>query len=189
MKKLTLVIAIVMSMCTFAMANNTDIEDKGYIGIGYSYFEDNEEWGALSGEATANGVTLITGTNINDVFDLEVRYNRTLGDISYEISGGDKWDGSGDASNIGIYIKPKIEIDTFTLYGLVGYGIVTVDNDFVDDSENGLQWGLGGSLSVSDNYDIFVDYVSLYNDDGGFGTPSDYNIDIEAFTFGIVYKF
>ena len=191
MKKLTLSVAAVMAMSTFASA---DINDPGgYIGLGYSYMSTSMKVPSLgTAEATGNAITFTTGYQANDYFALEVRYSTTFGDLDGEDFDGSTGDIEGDMSNIAIYAKPMYKINELSLYGLIGYGMVTLGDDYFSDtdSESGFQWGLGTSYSIKSNIDISIDYTKLYDDAGGFGNSEEgNNIDIDSLTFGVNYKF
>ena len=195
MKKLTLSLAALMAISTFAGAQTNMIDENrfGYLGVGYSYMKASiDVLGLGTAEADGNAVTLIAGAKGNEYFAIEVRYSTTFGDLDGEDFDGTTGDIEGDMSNLAIYAKPMYSIDKLNLYGLIGYGQVTLSDDYFsdDDSESGFQWGLGASYDVSDNMNIFFDYTSLYDDAGGFGNPSvGNNIEIESFNFGITYRF
>ncbi|QOR62490.1 porin family protein [Sulfurovum sp. ST-21] len=95
-----------------------------------------------------------------------------------------------DFSSWGLYLKPIYPIGNFNLYALLGYGGLQLSDIRGGDAyEDGLQWGLGTSYSVTERISVFMDYVSLY-DDTGFdyvGTLDSWNAD--TWTIGISYKF
>ena len=139
--------------------------------------------GVGSGEADYNALMLQVGYQFNKYIALEGRYWRSMGDGEYSYSekydyyAGDGWypdtdsdsgDDAGDELTAwGIYVKPMYPVtEAFTVYGLLGYGNVTLSNDggdFLD--ESGFQWGAGASYAFTDNLSFFVDYVELYNDE------------------------
>lgn len=195
MKQLILSIASVIAMSSFATAetNFTDDSRFGYLGLGYSYMDATmKDIDLGTADANGNAVTLIAGAKGNEYLAVEVRYSITLGDLNGEDFDGISGDIDGDMSNIAIYAKPMYTIDALNLYGLVGYGQVTLNDDYFPDneSESGFQWGLGANYSINDKIKIFFDYTNLYDDAGGFGNSSEgTNIVIESFTFGIIHKF
>ena len=206
MKKFTLSVASVMAISTFAIAGGdiapveepivevAVVDDSSfYVGLGYSYMEYESSWvdGGDSAEtADGNAITVLAGYNFNKYIAVEGRYSITLGDITYNDN-----DIESEISNIGLYVKPMLPIDNVTLYGLLGYGKVTVDfNDNGADkvSESGFQWGLGASVAVTDNIELFIDYTKLYDGTGMEGDLSNYedlDFDIDSINVGVTYKF
>lgn len=74
-----------------------------------------------------------------------------------------------------IFLKPQYSVtDDFTVYGLLGYGVVNVEGTdgrkpaanigqtIVD--KGSFQWGLGLSYDVTESWSLFVDYTSLMKD-------------------------
>ena len=203
-------------------------DDSGfYIGGAYSManFSSDYEWhdedyfgyredGTGTDEVDYNAIMLQVGYQYNKYLAIEGRYWHSVGDSDYEWSneGEDSQDGSFSGSGSdnngdelaawGIYVKPMYPVtDAFTIYGLLGYGNVTLndnDGDWLD--ESGFQWGAGASYSFTDNLSFFVDYVELYNDEKedewSDGDPMypDYHEtwdDTKVYTvnFGLTYKF
>jgi len=163
-------------------------------------------------EEDYDAIMLQAGYEFNKYFAIEGRYWTSIGDGDWS----DKWDvyyygnvygysdsdsGSGnlDFDAWGIYLKPMYPVtEEFTVYGLLGYGNVTLsDNgdDWLD--ENGFQWGVGASYAITDHLSIFADYVSLLsgNDTSVSYTTSYSTIkytstdDIYAINIGLTYKF
>jgi opacity protein-like surface antigen len=212
MKKFTLSLVTVLAMSTFAIAGGDIapveepivevapvVDDSGfYVGIGYSYINLNDKYtpiGTISGNEMdyyGNALTVLAGYNFNKYIALEGRYSVVLGDLTWEDDDlGEDFD--GELSNIGLYLKPMYPIGGLTLYGLLGYGQVTLDfspNGDSEHSESGFQWGLGASYAVNDNVGVFVDYTRLYDDkgfDNGFNPNSD--IIVDSINVGLTYKF
>jgi opacity protein-like surface antigen len=106
----------------------------------------------------------------------------------------------------GIYVKPQYPVtEAFKIYALLGYGAadLSIDNvnntglDYVSDSVDGFSWGLGASYAFTENVSVFVDYVSIYDDDTNYpalgsliGVES-YDVDdsINTWNFGVTYNF
>ena len=162
-------------------------EDKGlYLGLGYSFMRDSGEvtysGTTYSGNIDGHAATFVLGYDFNQNIALEARYNTVIGDVSYDISGL-SGDYDSDVSNMSIFIKPKYIIDKTTLYALLGYGQVEVD----DRSDEDFQWGLGASFTIDRNINLFVDYTNLYNDNGNlYGVATKDNLHV--FTFGLTYS-
>jgi opacity protein-like surface antigen len=152
-----------------------------YVGGGYTYMQmDNA---GISGDVTGNGITVLAGYNLHKYLAVEGRYSATLDDLSVD-NGPD----GGDLSNIGLYFKPQYTIDRFKLYGLLGYGQVTLDNGSTDYSEDGFQYGAGLSVMATDNISVYVDYTRLYDDDDFDGMMSQ-DITVDAVNVGVNYNF
>jgi len=206
MKKLTLSLVTVLAMSTFAIAGGdiapveepmvevvTPVVDDSsfYVGLAYSYMNLTVDDGYTEGDYTGNAITALAGYNFNKYIAVEGRYSVVLGDITEDYGAGER-DIDAEMSNIGLYLKPMYPIGGLTLYGLLGYGQVTFDRDWMEykAEESGFQWGLGASYAVNDNIGVFVDYTRLYDDEGF----SDCfcvveNVVVDAINFGLTYKF
>ncbi|KYJ86969.1 outer membrane protein [Sulfurovum riftiae] len=193
------------------------VESTGnfYLGLAYGYLSDSTDLtdniGNISGLAPGatttlwdesyNDLMIQAGYNFNEYIAIEGRYWFGLGDTNLYNDGTYAVDASVDAW--GIYVKPQYPVtEAFNIYALLGYGAAQYDftesygrwtNSVLDDdSVDGFSWGLGASYAFTDNVAVFVDYVSIYNDDDNhFGTNFDINIDrtIDAWNFGVTYNF
>ncbi len=189
MKKFALLVATIMAISTFATAN-TDDTRYGYLGLAYSYMQGTDKADGLGSiDIDGNAVTFIAGATADEYWAAEFRYTTTVGDLSADYSDGTSEDIDGDVSNIAFYVKPMYKIENLELYGLLGYGRVTLDNGDEDESESGFQWGLGANYTIDNDMKIFFDYTKLYDDSGAFGNPGFVNTEIELFTFGLIHKF
>ena len=214
MNKLTVLAIAVMAIGTIATAesypaegpksyqdtiDNSDLIGTPYIGLGYSYMNANMQTVELgySYEADVQGdaITLVGGYNVNQYFAIEGRFSTTVGDLSFDASsGGFNYgvDFGGDMSNIALYLKPMYTSGKVTIYGLLGLGQVTLEDDSFagDDSESSFQWGLGLSFFGGEHLNIFMDYTRFYDGAGGFGNDtSEIDFIIDSFNFGLAYKF
>jgi len=208
MKKFTLSIAAVMAMGTFAIAGGdiapveepvvevAVVDDSAfYVGLGYSYMNMNHKWSYAanegSGEEDLNGnaLTVLAGYNFNKYIAVEGRYSITLGDMTAEMPDKDM-DIDAELSNIGLYLKPMYPVGELTLYGLLGFGKVTLEDPAGGDhSESGLQWGLGADYAVTEDVGVFVDYTRLYDDKGFDGESPDDDFVVDSINVGLTYKF
>ena len=152
-----------------------------YAGLAYSYMDMNDD--TLNTDITGNAVTFLAGYKFYQYLSVEGRYSLTVSDL--DVEGVDR---NWDISNVALYLKPQYSFDQVTVYGLLGYGEVTLDNG-TSYSENGFQWGLGASYSATDAIDLFVDYTRLY-DDNSFDTfAANNDIVFDSVTVGVNYKF
>ena len=212
MKKFTLSMAAVLAMSTFAIAGG-DIapvepmvetpmveESTGafYVGIGY---------GALDGELdpdnsytrdsdTFDELLLLAGYKFNQYVAVEGRY---------WFGGDNNWNHYDHTStpvidriqNVsvdswGIYVKPMYPVtEAFNVYALLGYAGSSLDYDY-DNTDfgdtDGFSYGVGVDYSINENFAVFVDYVSLYDDDKNFGIYSP-NLELDVVSVGVTYKF
>jgi opacity protein-like surface antigen len=160
-----------------------------YAGIGVGQASVNND--PLSEEISATTLLFQAGYLVNDYLAIEARYVHSLGGSDYEIANSASTDSyDGDLSAWGVYLKPMYPIGEFSFYALLGYGGVMLEDLADGDAvENGFQWGLGLSYAISDKYTVYADYVSLY-DDTGFDYRAQLNdVDAEAWTVGISYRF
>ena len=155
-----------------------------YAGLAYSCMQIATD--TPDKEYMGNGISLSAGYNINPYLAVEARYTASLGDINYQTWNIDE-DIDGDMSNIGLYLKPQYAIDKFKVYGLLGYGQVSLDNG-TSYSETGFQYGAGVSASVTDDIDVFVDYRRLY-DDTGFDDYTNTDVAANSWSLGVNYNF
>jgi len=152
-----------------------------YAGLGYSYMNMNDD--TRNTDISGNAVTFLAGYKFHQYLAVEGRYSLSLSDL--DVDGTDR---SWDMSNIALYLKPQYSFNQVTVYGLLGYGEVTLDNGS-SYSEDGFQWGLGASYAATENIDIFVDYTRLY-DDNGFDTfTANNDIIFDNVTVGVNYNF
>lgn len=173
--------------------------------------------GNLNAKLTSSVSSFIAGYQFNKYVAVEGRYlpQFVTGELSISTSGDfPAINGSGDAtidfSNLALYVKGMYPVtNELTVYGLLGYGqtsfgIEFMGNDVFEPDDTSFQWGIGASYALSEHTSIFVDYTVMYNDDdfdglleGVTGTFNiedgtiniDTDITLDAFTFGIIYKF
>ncbi|MDD2450856.1 outer membrane beta-barrel protein [Sulfurovum sp.] len=169
-----------------------------YVGAGYSFMNMNIEgseainavaYPPLLGETdlSAHAMTLLAGYDFNRYLAVEGRYTFSLGDLDIDNNGRDG-EIDADLSNLALYLKPMYPIGGLTLYGLLGYGKVTLD-DGKKYSESGFQWGIGAGYNINDTIGVFVDYTRLY-DDKGFDTIwGDQDVVVDAVNVGVTYEF
>jgi len=165
-------------------------ESGPYLGLGLGNVKIKDD--QTNEEISATSITLQAGYQYNAYLAIEGRYAFSLGGSDYDagIFSGLGADYDGDVYSWGIYAKPMYSFDTLTLYGLLGYGgVILEDLDGGDSTENGFQWGIGASYAFTEQVSLFVDYVVLY-DDKGFDNRA-VNDDINAYTWtvGVSYKF
>ena len=99
----------------------------------------------------------------------------------------------------GIYVKPMYPVsEAFNVYALLGYAgaDLTVDAPgytLTSDSVDGFSWGIGAEYRFTDAVGLFVDYVSVYDDDEDFDTLDGIHGNTEAtissFNVGVNYRF
>ncbi len=200
MKKLTLSLAALAAMGTFAVAGgdiapvepvvDTPVvvpSDAGfYIGGAYGYGKMDVSDSALNYAHDENfdSFMLQAGYKINPYIAVEARY--------WFVGSGDWADGttptpSFDTDSWGIYIKPMYPVtDAFDVYALLGYGDTNpeIGGQGPGYDTDGFQWGLGASYDITSNVAVFVDYVNLYDD-----TNSGEDLQIDTWNFGVTYKF
>jgi len=198
--------------------------DSGfYIGGAYSsaHLDEDYTWAYADGttsytdigtyEEDYDAIMLQAGYQFNQYFALEGRYWTSVGDGEWS----DKWDrydyqgafdssgtlsgGDIDFSAWGLYIKPMYPLtEELTVYGLLGYGNVTLSDggyDWLDDE--GFQWGAGASYAFTDHLSVFADYVNLHDDDhtrswpaGNSGTINAQEDDtLYTINLGLTYRF
>ncbi len=158
------------------------------LGMGEAYVND----AVTDEEISATTLMLQAGYQYNEYLALEGRYTFGLGGSDYDIGNlstpGNDYD--GDLSTWGVYVKPMNPIGDISLYALLGYGGIML-NDLMggDAVENGFQWGLGASYAFTEHVSVFADYVSLYDDTGFDYRAKLDDVDADIWTVGFSYNF
>jgi len=195
MKKLTLSLAAIFAMGTFAVAGGdiapvepvveepVVVESTGafYVGLGYGYFDQTmDDINNVSGnnvEVETDNVLFQAGYKFNEYVAVEARYWLGVGDATVTVdqigSWGQTGDISGDYGTWGIYVKPMYPVtDSFNIYALLGYASTDLDTDTnanggkMDVETDAFSWGIGGEFFVTENIALFADYVNMgYPDD------------------------
>ena len=211
MKKLTLSIAAIAAMGTFAVAGGdiapvepvvetpTVVEntDAGfYIGGAYGYMDTNIKVKApndfkIDESPNFNEFMILAGYNVNKYIAIEGRYwFGAAKDIAAFGSGNtsiDAW---------GIYAKPMYPVtDQFNVYALLGYGSADMtvkepNADYLTDDNDGFSWGFGASYDVNNNVAVFVDFVRNFDDTITYSSvPADVDRTVDTWNIGVTYKF
>ena len=198
MKKITLSALAVVTMSTFGFAGGdiapvpVVMEEETspfYIGLGLSAVSTRgsdvglDIFDVTSGQDRLGNVTFLAGYDFNEYIAVEGRYTTsfTQEDI-VEMSG---WS---------LFVKPQYPVtEEFTVYGLLGFGGVTMDSVktpyLVDVDDTGFQWGLGMSYDVTESITVFGDYTSLASGMDGIYWDGEFEADVDSFTLGVTYKF
>lgn len=202
MKKTTLSLVSILALSSFVMAggNVAPVEEPVvvpvvvdnsafYIGLGFGATSLNDD--QTNEEFSSSQVMLQAGYQYNQYVALEGRASfgfNTDYDRGYTNNINDG--GADDLSNWGIYVKPMYPIADFSVYALLGYGGVQLDNlESGDAYESGFQWGLGAQYAVTENVSVFADYVKLYDDTGFDYRAQLEDVDSDVWTLGVSYKF
>jgi len=148
-----------------------------YLGAGYTYIANDLDVYGLTFTEGQNAGTILAGYNFNEYVAVEGRYIFTAStDFANEIQvDGDIW---------GVYVKPQYNVsDDVKVYGLLGYGDVKSIND-----ADGFQYGLGAAFAVTQNVEVFGDWIRAF-DDGVESELASADATVDAFTVGVNYKF
>ena len=215
MKKLTLSLAALAAMGTFAVAGGdiapvepvvdtpvvVENTDAGlYVGGAYGLLNADVTVSTVFGteadaSETFNEFMILGGYKINKFFAIEGRYWFGSADDIDWFGNGNPYNSSIDAW--GVYAKPMYPVtDQFDVYALIGYGAadMTVKDpnaDYLGDDNDGFSWGLGGSYDVNDNVAVFVDFVRNYDDTITYQEVNDVDVErtVDTWNFGVTYKF
>ena len=158
-----------------------------YAGLGLTAISVRDaafsvDWGgAPSYQDRLGNISLIAGYDFNEYIAVEGRYTTSF--THEDTTEMDGWS---------LFIKPKYPVtEDFSIYGLLGYGGVTLDgiDGFITDvDDSGFQWGLGMSYMVTENVSLFADYTWLTGMEGVFYNGA-LEADVDAFTVGVNYHF
>ena len=144
----------------------------------------------MSEEITSSGyaITLMGGYYFNKFVGTEVRYMKTLSDLSID-SSRPIITRDDVLENVGLYVKPMYSLTTgFSFYGLAGYGKSTYSNTSGEYSESGFQWGIGAKYELANGVGLFIDYLDI-NDRDTYDTLIVPDIKFNATTVGGTYTF
>lgn len=158
------------------------------VGMGKAYVNDD----VTDEEISATTLILQAGYKYNDYLALEGRYSFGLGDSDYDAGNlvGLGNDYSGDLSTWGVYLKPSYPIADISLYALLGYGGIMLNDLMAGDAvENSFHWGLGATYSFTEEVSVFADYVSLYDDTGFDYRAKLDDVAADTWTVGFSYNF
>ena len=195
MKKITLSLGALVAISSLGFADGDMApvvmqadESSFYLGLGMSAVSTRDSSVDLSftseevGQDRLANATFIAGYNINQYFAVEGRYTSTFTDEDLV-----------EMDGLSIFVKPQYPVSAdFSLYALLGYGSVSMDevnHSGVDVDESGFQWGLGASYAIGENYTLFIDYTSLAVDMDGTYYNGALQVDADAVTLGVTYKF
>ena len=217
MKKFNLSLVAVLAMSTFAIAGGDiapvePVVETPYVepSTGAFYVGAAYGWQNLTIDSVKdiNGVPLLG--------DLDKNFGSIMVDAGYKFNPyiaveGRYWFGLSSSNNLGwrsdlsnditidawgLYVKPMYPVtDAFNIYALLGYGStdVTYDRPFggtlTSDSVDGFSWGLGADYAFTDNVSVFVDYVSLVDDERTNIGLDNANVSVESVNFGVNYSF
>lgn len=158
------------------------------LGIGDATTVNND---TTNEEFSSTTFMLQAGYQYNTYIALEGRYGFGFStDYKQGTTNGIAGGYNGDISNWGIYVKPMYPIGSFSVYALLGYGGVMLDDISGGDAyESGFQWGLGVRSEITEQISLFADYVSLYDDTGFDYVARLDDIDSDTWTVGLSYKF
>ena len=213
MKKFNLSIVALLAMSTFAVAGG-DIapvepvieapivmeETAGafYLGFGYARLnsEGTETYNYGDNQIERypfdddfNELMFQAGYKFNDYVAVEGRYWFGSEETFNDNDGYGAYDVSVDAW--GLYVKPMYPVtDAFDVYTLLGYGSAEAKGDSIDsDTKDGFSWGLGAAYSFTDHVAVFVDYVSIYDDEETYSSMVSEDMTIDTWNFGVTYQF
>ena len=212
MKKFNLSLVAVLAMSTFAIAGGdiapvepmvetpmvVEQSSAGfYVGMGYGALEGEIDPAndaiASKDSDTFDELLLLAGYKFNKYVAVEGRY-WFGGENTWNRYDAVGYAGEQDVSvdSWGIYVKPMYPVtDAFNVYGLLGYAGSSLDYDIGDTDfgdTDGFSYGVGVDYSINDNFAVFVDYVTLYDDDKSIGIYNP-NLELDVVSVGVTYKF
>ncbi len=172
-----------------------------YVGAGYSALADEfSESGygvTFSDTYNYNEFMIDAGYNINEYVAVEGRYWFGFNNTNNVFDGdGYLFSSEDSADAYGVYVKPQYPVTTeLNVYGLLGYANTEFTfNGIVNDNIelDGFSWGLGADYAVTPCVSVFIDYVSLYDDEVNVLTNYDtivFEDRIDTVNLGINYSF
>ncbi len=201
MKRVLLSMAATMTMSSFAIAGGDvapivapipvaeEVDNSSfYIGLALSAISTRDAavsmdiFNAKYGQDRLGNITFLAGYNFNQYVAVEGRYTTTFTDE--DMVEMDGWS---------LFVKPQYPVtEDFNIYALLGFGGVTMDplnGSSVDVDDSGFQWGLGVGYDFTESVSVFFDYINYANDMDGIYWDGALQVDADAFTLGVTYKF
>ena len=161
-----------------------------YVGLGFGQASVNDD--PTAEEITSTMIMLQAGYQYNAYVAVEGRVSLGFNtDYNPGLTGNLGGDFEDDISSWGIYVKPMYPVtEAFDIYALLGYGGVQLGNlESGDAYVDGFQWGLGAQYAVTESILVFADYVKLYDDTGFDYRAQLDDVDSDAWTIGLTYRF
>jgi len=187
-------------------------EGNFYLGLAYGWMsaESTDSYRNLAGaqidetllDEDFSEIMLQVGYNFNEYIAVEGRYwfgletgidliDDTANSVLSLDQSVDSW---------GIYVKPQYPVtEAFNIYALLGYASseYEVSNSSVavnpETDLDGFSWGIGAAYNFSESVSVFVDYVSLYDDNNDYNTIYDttgtLDDTLSTVNFGVTYNF
>ena len=221
MKRTVFLLMAVVAMSSFGFAGGDfkeiepvvvvpvipEVDHSGfYVGAAVAYQRtygtDSTWFGKTDSQDETGALGLVAGYDFNEYIAIEGRFAISMFEEDY-----------AEVTTYSIFVKPQYPVsEDFTIYGLLGFGNVTVDatdaggaefgavpnivgNTLMD--ESGFQWGLGVSYAVTEEIGVFFDYVAFASDAEvdptplyAYGPAARYTeMSNDALTLGVTYKF
>jgi len=217
MKKFNLSLVAVLAMSTFAIAGGdiAPVEEPvvvvpeviesistggfylgaayGLLGADYTETYPGGIQNNIESDDDFSQFMLQAGYKFNDYVAVEGRYWIGMDDNTWSgLAHG--YTADSEIDTWGIYVKPMYPVtESFDVYALLGYA----DSDFTVGNWSmpafdGFSWGVGADYSFTESLSVFVDYVSLYDDDFTSthdGYANNANVVIDSWNFGVTYQF
>jgi len=136
------------------------------------------KWG---GEDSAASGMILAGAEITDYLAVEARLTQAISD--YEIKDHQPI----SMFNAAIYLKPQAKFEEFGVYGLIGYGLTSIDFMDKNTKTNGFQYGVGASYDINDELTAFADYTKLVGSSKKISDATTLK-SIDSVNAGIIYK-
>ena len=169
-------------------SSSTSVKSQAKVCGGCEYDKINQTTTKLSdkiinwgGSDSATTGMILGGVEVNDYLAIEARITKGISD--YEI----KDHKPISYSNAAVYLKPQAKFENFTVYGLLGYGISSIDFMGKNTKSNGFQYGAGGSYDINDQLSAFADYTQLMNSSKKISDASTLG-SISSVNIGLIYK-
>ncbi len=168
--------------------SSADVDSKAKVCGGCQYDKLNQttsksadkiiNWGGS--DSATNGM-ILGGVEVNDYLAVEARITKGISD--YEV----KDHKPISYSNAAVYLKPQAKFENFTVYGLLGYGISSIDFMGKNTKKSGFQYGAGGSYDINDQLAAFADYTQLMNSSKKISDATTLG-SISSLNIGLIYK-
>ncbi len=169
--------AKIAAMTLGLLANPALAEVHG--SVSYGFFETELEFANVSLDFDTPTLQLALGNSFNNYLSAEFRLGLAADkDSSFgldlEIS-----------DYYALYVKPTLPVsDTLSAYLLLGVARTNLDSSVGDDDDDDVSYGVGFSANAGQGFDVFAEYVNLYDD-----SDSGVSVEIAGFNIGLAYTF
>ena len=217
LKRIVLFIWTMIAIGSLGFAGG-DFKDVEPVVVPVIPIEEEDKSGLYAGLALAYNQTYSEDNGWFSKTKTQDQIGKLVGQVGYDFNeyvavegriGGSVYDEDfASLMTYSLFLKPQYPIsEDFTIYGLLGYGLVQIEGadgdepghadmvgeEMLDDSF--FQWGFGLNYNINEVFSVFVDYTQLADDADISSTLYSYDpivydkLSNQDLTIGVIYNF